>query len=132
MSFLLDTNICSAHMRQSPGLASRFIQHMGRLAIPTLVLGELWAGACLRADPAPLHARIDDLLIDLDVLDFASTCAEEFGRLRGVLDRRGVVVPRIDLLIASVAVAFDLTLVTHNTADFAQIPDLRLADWLIP
>jgi len=26
----------------------------------------------------------------------------------------------------------DLTLVTHNTADYQNIPGLRLDDWLIP
>jgi len=36
------------------------------------------------------------------------------------------------LLIASVALTHDLTLVTHNTADFQNIPGLRLDDWLIP
>jgi len=25
-----------------------------------------------------------------------------------------------------------LTLLTHNTADFRNIPDLRLVDWLTP
>jgi len=37
-----------------------------------------------------------------------------------------------DLLIASVALAHDLTLVTHNSADFPNIPNLRLEDWLTP
>jgi len=35
-------------------------------------------------------------------------------------------------MIASVALAHDLTLVTHNTADFQRIPCLRLVDWLMP
>ncbi len=38
----------------------------------------------------------------------------------------------IDALIAAVALAHDLTLVTHNARDFEQIPDIRLADWLAP
>jgi len=45
MRFLLDTNICSAHMRRPARLAHRFIQYIGHLAIPTIVVGELYAGA---------------------------------------------------------------------------------------
>jgi tRNA(fMet)-specific endonuclease VapC len=40
--------------------------------------------------------------------------------------------PTADLMIASVALVHNLTLVTHNTADFQNIPGLRLDDWLKP
>jgi len=52
-------------------------------------------------------------------------------RRRGTL-KQGIGVSRMDLLIASVALANNLTLVTHNTADYRNIPGLRLDDWLIP
>jgi predicted nucleic acid-binding protein len=35
-------------------------------------------------------------------------------------------------MIASVALVCDLTLVTHNTADYRHIPGLRLDNWLTP
>ena len=38
MSFLLDTNICSAHIRRPGGVAHHFVQHAGRLWMPTIVL----------------------------------------------------------------------------------------------
>jgi tRNA(fMet)-specific endonuclease VapC len=41
-------------------------------------------------------------------------------------------VSRMDLMIASVALVHNLTLVTHNTADYQSIPGLRLDDWLTP
>jgi len=44
--------------------------------------------------------------------------------------KRGIVVDSVDIMIASVALVHDLTLVTHNTADFQNIPNLRLEDWL--
>ena len=132
MSFLLDTNILSHHMRGAPGLTHRFIQHSGRLAMPAVVLAELYAGAYLRKEPTPLLAQIGDLLSFIDVVDFDAACAESFGKLRGDLQPRGLVVPPIDLLIASVAVAHDLTLVANNTADFAHIPGLHVVDWLTP
>ncbi len=132
MSHLLDTNICAAHFRRPGGLAHRFIQYSGGLFVPTVVLGELYAGAYHVVDPSKLLQKIADLLEDVQVLDFDQACAEQFGKVRGGLLRQGISVPMADLTIAVVALVHDLTLVTNNTADFQSIPGLRLADWLAP
>ena len=132
MSHLLDTNICSAHLRRPGGLAHQFLQHVGRLFIPTVVLGELYAGAYHIGDPTDLLQRIEDLLEDVNVLDFDHVCAKKFGEIRGPLLRQGISVPAVDLMIGSVALVHDLTLVTHNTTDFQNIPGIRLEDWLLP
>jgi tRNA(fMet)-specific endonuclease VapC len=54
-----------------------------------------------------------------------------YGEVNGDLLRKGITVPPLDLPIASVALVHDLTLVTHNTADYRNIPNLRLDDWLV-
>jgi predicted nucleic acid-binding protein len=38
----------------------------------------------------------------------------------------------MDLLIGSTALVHGLTLVTHNVADYANVPGLTVMDWLIP
>ena len=68
--FLLDTDICSAHMRRPGGLAHRFMQHTGRLSIPTIVLAELYAGAYRHPAPTRLLGLVADLLGEVRVLDF--------------------------------------------------------------
>lgn len=68
----------------------------------------------------------------MTVLDYDRDCASEFGKVRVQLRRNVIELPSADLLIASVALVYDLTLVTHNTADFQRIPGLRLDDWLTP
>lgn len=132
MTHLLDTDTCSAHMRRPAGLAHRFMQHAGGLAISTVTLGELFSGAYKRVQPASILTLINDLLQDVAVLSFDSTCAEQFGIIRGGLLRQRIQVPTADLMIASVALTHNLTLVTHNTADYQHIPGLRLDDWLVP
>jgi tRNA(fMet)-specific endonuclease VapC len=111
----------------------RFVQHSGGLYISTIVLAELYTWAHHRKNPTPVIQRIEnDLLCDVTVLEFDSDCAKEFGRVRGQLLQQGISVSRVDLLIAAVALVHNLTLVTHNTADYHNIPGLRLDDWLTP
>jgi tRNA(fMet)-specific endonuclease VapC len=131
MNFLLDTDTCSAHMRRPAKLAHRFIQYTGQFAISAVTLAELYAGAYKHSQPQRLLSLISDLLQEVQVVDFDTACAEKFGQVRGTLLQRGLAVPTADLMIASAALVHNLTLVTHNTADFQQVPGLRLDDWLI-
>ena len=42
MSFLLDTDTCSAHLKRPAGLMHLFVRHSGGLFIPIIGLGELY------------------------------------------------------------------------------------------
>jgi tRNA(fMet)-specific endonuclease VapC len=100
--------------------------------VATVTLAELYAGAYKHSQVSRLLILIRDLLLEVRVLDFDSVCAERFGQIRGTLLQQGISVPTTDLMIGSVALVHNLTLVTHNTADFQSIPGLRLDDWLMP
>jgi tRNA(fMet)-specific endonuclease VapC len=131
MKYLLDTDICSAVMRRPAALAHRFVQYgVENIAISTVTLAELSAGAYKRADPRRLLQLIDELRSEIRVLAFDEQAAEIYGYHCGRLARRGRSAPQFDLMIAAVALAHDLTLVTHNTGDFERIPNLRIEDWL--
>jgi len=45
------------------------------------------------------------------------------------LERKGGTIGAHDLLIASIAVANGLILVTHNTAEFGRVRGLTVQDW---
>ena len=51
------------------------------------------------------------------------------GEVRATLEQAGTPVGPNDLLIAAIALANGLTLVTHNTAEFSLVPGLALEDW---
>jgi tRNA(fMet)-specific endonuclease VapC len=132
VTYLVDTNIVSAHLRRPAGLQHRFVQHGGRIAIPTIALAELLVWAYGKADPNPVLKLVQELLNDLTILDFDVASAHEFGKLRVRLQRAGITVSPPDLMIASMALAHDLILVTDNTNHFAFVPGLRLENWLVP
>jgi len=118
-------------MRRPAKLAHRFIQYGSRIAISSVTLAELYAGAYKHSQATRLLSLISDLRQELQVIDFDSECAEMFGAVRGKLLQQGISVPTTDLMIGSVALVHNLTLVTHNTADFRNIPNLHLDDWLL-
>jgi len=110
----------------------RFIQYGGRLHVSAVMLGELfaWVG---RAKASPRRSQtLLDLLKEVVVVPIDETVARKFGEVRSWQLDHGLATPDLDLLNASVALTHGFTLVTHNTTDYANVPALILADWLIP
>jgi tRNA(fMet)-specific endonuclease VapC len=132
VSFLLDSDICSAYLRRPGPLFARFMQYGGRLWISTITLSDLYTWAYKQDDPTQILDKVHDFVRDLQQLPFDTTCAMALGKLRGTLLRQGISVSPVDLMIGSIALVHNLTLVTHNTTDFRNIPGLLLDDWLTP
>ena len=133
MPFVLDTNICSRSLKAEPDsiLHNRLIQYGGQLYVSRITCAELFALG-YRTNAKKL-AEIDDLLKDLNILEFDDACAREYGRLHARLAERGRAAGRADLMITATALVHGMTLVTHDS-DFGSlaeaIPELRLEDWL--
>lgn len=64
------------------------------------------------------------------IANFDLEAAECCGRLREQLNRKGQPIGPYDLLIASQALARNMTLVTNNQKEFRRIDQLKLEDWL--
>ena len=132
MSFLVDTDTCSAYMKGDDYVWQRFMQYRGRLQVSAITVGELFTWA-LRANAPPQRLQsLLDLLNDVTVLDVTEQVGRKFGEVRAALFDVGKPSPEMDLLIAATALVHNLTLVTHNVRDFATVPGLTIQDWLSP
>ena len=58
MSFLVDTDNCSAYLKGHPLVIRRFLQYTGGLSISTVTLGELFTWTLRRTAPPK---RLQDL-----------------------------------------------------------------------
>ncbi len=132
MSFLLDTNTCSAYLKGKRAVGNRFLQYTGGLHVSAITMGELYTWALRAAAHPGRAASVYDLLNDLTLLDVTRDVARTFGELRAERFDRCLPPPEMDLLIASTALVHDLTLVTHNAKDYINVPGLRMTDWLVP
>ncbi|MCA9187953.1 MAG: type II toxin-antitoxin system VapC family toxin [Pirellulaceae bacterium] len=61
------------------------------------------------------------------VLAFSDAAAEVYDELKAQKVRVGT----MDLRIASIVIANQMTLLTKNTVDFSRIPNFTFADWTI-
>jgi len=78
VSYLIDTDICSAHLKQRGAVTSRFLQYSGRLHISVITLGELMTWARRASAPAQRLRGVEDLVSDVVVLEVTKDVAVEF------------------------------------------------------
>lgn len=134
MSYLLDTNTCIGYLtRRSSPIVDKFAELSPQdIVLCDIVKAELYYGAYkgtrLEANLVLLR-EFFNLFVSLP---FDSWAAEIHGRLRAQLQVLGTPIGPYDLQIAAIALANNLTLVTHNTREFNRVAGLRLEDWEAP
>ena len=91
MSFLLDTDICSAHTKDNRVLFARFMQHAGQLHVSAITVGELstWGNRDETRFGTSQEDNCPYYYADVTILEVTEAIAEEFGRLRAELLDRG-------------------------------------------
>ncbi|HVK16067.1 MAG TPA: type II toxin-antitoxin system VapC family toxin [Fimbriiglobus sp.] len=135
MKYLLDTNTCIQILRTkgNPHVKTRIGSHpLTDLALCSVVVGELYYGARRASNPTSEIAKVDLFVARFTSFPFDDAAARVFADVRADLDARGLGIGPLDTMIAAIASAHGLILVTHNTKDFSRIPGLALEDWEVP
>jgi predicted nucleic acid-binding protein len=90
---------------------------------------ELYYGARKSHNVAVNLAKIKVLEQSIEILSIGLESTEIFGLLKAQLEISGNRLDDFDLIIASCAMAHNLTLVTNNTKHFRRIDGLKLTNW---
>ncbi|GAB4338480.1 MAG: type II toxin-antitoxin system VapC family toxin [Leptolyngbyaceae cyanobacterium] len=99
------------------------------IAIPTIVLFELYVGLEKSTDSDKRRQQLNALLSHINVLSFTREMAEVAANIRVQLEQKGQPIGPFDGLIAGTALAQRATLVTHNTREFQRVEGLSIVDW---
>jgi tRNA(fMet)-specific endonuclease VapC len=132
MRFLLDTNICIYIIKQQPTQVIEKFKtlELSDIGVSSITVAELEYGAYKSQRLLQNRAALSQFLIPLEILPFDEKATQTYGKIRTELERRGIGIGAMDMLIASQAISLGLILVTNNTRELSQIPDLTWENWV--
>lgn len=132
MRYMLDTNICSYILRSRPPSVKARFDEAGpsALTISTVVLAELLFGAARHPAAVAIRREIGDLTSRLCVVPWDEAAAEHHGAIRAALEKRGMPLGAMDMLIAAHARSRGATLVSNDVRHFGRVDGLLVANWV--
>ncbi|HEY9825244.1 MAG TPA: type II toxin-antitoxin system VapC family toxin [Stenomitos sp.] len=131
MNYLLDTNVCIIYLKGRNVTLRHRLESIPNqeIAICSIVKAELCFGAMKSVNPERNFALQQAFLAQFVSLPFDDLAATTFGMIRSQLEIQGTPIGAYDLQIAAIALANNLTLVTHNTGEFGRVDGLQVEDW---
>ncbi|MBN3947243.1 MAG: type II toxin-antitoxin system VapC family toxin [Nostoc sp. NMS7] len=133
MTYLLDTDTCIYWIKDINSVINK-VREIGweEICICSITVAELYYGAYKSQRVVENLTRAEDFIKNLLVLPLTYPALKKYGELKAELRRIGQIIAEFDLLIASVAVAENYTLVTNNTRHYSRIYNLHLENWILP
>jgi len=133
MKYMFDTNMCIFLMQDEPNVLSAFsAKKKDGIAISTITLAELEFGVNNSKSSAAMdrnRTKLISFLTLVDVLEFDSKAAAEYGKIFAILTKNGNRIGLLDTQIAAHAKSARLITVTNNHKEFGRIDGLILEDW---
>lgn len=128
--YLLDTNTLIYFFKQQ-GQVATHLKSMAasQIALPSVVLFELEYGLLRSSKPDIQRRGIATALSAYRVLSLDYASARAAASVKFALETAGTPIGHCDQLIAGIALANKLTLITRNTREFTRVPGLRVENW---
>lgn len=130
--YMLDTNICIFLLkRKYPSVIHKFLSHEPEeMCISSITYSELMYGVESSQSREKTLLALMNFLARIDILPLDKRAAEESGRIRAELRKKGTPIGPLDTLIAGHAFAENLTVITNNTREFSRVENLCVEDWV--
>lgn len=129
--FMLDTNICSAAMKGDAQVDARLRElDPADVCISAITRAEIQFGIAKRPEATKLASLAARFLDYVRAEPWDATAADRHGELRAYLRLVGRPIGDFDEMIAAHAFSLEAVLVTNNERHFAEVPGLRIENWL--
>ena len=132
MRYMLDTNICIYLIKHKPPQVFEKLQEHNpdEICISAVTYAELVHGVEKNKAVERNRLALTILLSNIEILDFDMKAAEEYGRIRADLEKKGTPIGPLDMMIAGHAKSLDYTIVTNNVGEFKRVEGLQYENWV--
>ena len=129
--YYLDTNICIYFINgKYQSLKNKILSiPPSKIRLPSIVKAELLLGAYKSSKKKENLKRLEVFFKEFEE-PFSDQTAYIYADIRSKLEKSGTLIGPNDLLIASIVLYNNGTLVTNNTKEFKRINTLKLENWV--
>ena len=134
MMYFIDTNVVidAIRSKNSQNIANHFKnKSFTDIKVSSIVVAELEYGAQHSSDYEKRKTQYKSFIQDFEIIHFTEKDAEIYGKIKEQLAIEGNLIGSNDMLIASVALSHNATIVTHNIREFSRVKGLKVEDWTI-
>ena len=124
---MLETSVCVSLIRGRVPAAR--LPVASECVLSTITVAELEVGVRRSVRPAAQRKAVDAFTEIFEVLAWDLQATSYYGDLRVDLEKRGIFIGPLDMLIAAHALSRGLSVVTDNTAEFRRVKGLRVDNW---
>jgi tRNA(fMet)-specific endonuclease VapC len=130
--YVIDTNTLIYFFKGSESVSRKLLSIPPKeIGIPSVVVYELEVGIAKSKAPRKRLKQLEEMMSLITVLPFTVKEARSSAMIRAQLERKGLPIGPIDMLIAGTALAHQAILVTHNVKEFTRIDKLQVEDWYV-
>ena len=131
MKYMLDTNICIYIIKKKPDKVIRRLREsrLSDLCISSITLSKLEYGVEKSERRDRNKIALAEFIAPIEVIAYDDLAAAQYGKIRSSLEKNGMPIGALDMLIAAHALAQDLILVTNNDREFKRVPGLKIENW---
>lgn len=131
MRYLLDTDIILYYLKGNLNVFQQVNTHdTDDIYTSAINVAELYVGLNYQNSRSQEYIKTIGFISRLKVISFDRRAAVEFGRIKKVLDSKGMKIDDMDLLVAAIALEGNMTLVTNNNKHYKRIKGLKLENWV--
>ncbi|MBO7425383.1 MAG: type II toxin-antitoxin system VapC family toxin [Clostridiales bacterium] len=131
MKYMLDTNICIYAIKNKPETVIRKLKKTDPkdVCISAVTYAELMHGVEKSQAVERNRLALALLLSNIEIKSFDMSAADEYGKIRATLEKKGEPIGPLDMMIAGHARSLGCVVVTNNTREFSRVKGLKVENW---